>query len=74
MQVEVRLFAGFREGRFKDRVMDLPDGTSVGDLLGELDIPAEKTNLRLVNGKQTALDRVLADGDVASLFPAIGGG
>ena len=67
MQVEVRLFARFREGRFKDRLMDLPDGTTVADLLSQLDIPAEKTNLRLINGKQSALDRALADGDVAVL-------
>jgi len=74
MDVEVRLFAGFRAGRFKKRTMDLPDPTRLRDLLAQLDIPAQQVSLRLINGRFSDLDQPLAAGDVVSLFPAVGGG
>ena len=74
MEVEVRLFAGFRVGRFRRRTLDLPDQMSLGDLLARLDIPREKVSLPLINGRFSRLDPSLAAGDVVSVFPAIGGG
>ena len=74
MDVEVRLFAGFRVGRFKRRTLDLPQPTRLRDLVARLDIPEEKVSLRLINGRFSALDQPLAAGDVVSLFPAVGGG
>ena len=38
MLVEVRLFASFREGRFKDKELELPEGSSLGELLAQLEI------------------------------------
>jgi len=74
VKVEVRLFAAFRRGRFGRQTMDLPDGTSLRDLVDQLDIPPEEVSLPLINGKYGGLDRELADGDAASLFPAVAGG
>ena len=74
MDVEVRLFAMFREGRFKDRAMELPEGTQLRDLLRQLEIPEEKATVRLVNGHHSPLERELASGDVVAVFPAIAGG
>ena len=74
MQVEVRLFAAFRKGRFKTRAMDLADGTSLRDLLRELDIPEGKVTMPLVNGRHAELDTPLAADDVVAVFPAIAGG
>ena len=74
MDIEVRLFAKFRDGRFKKQTMDLPEHASIRDLLAELEIPAEKVSLPLVNGEYSQLDRTFAEGDVVSLFPAVGGG
>jgi len=74
MLVEVRLFASFREGRFKNKQLELPDEGSLGNLLEYLDIPEEQAAILLVNGKDTSVDRKLAPGDVVSIFPAIGGG
>ena len=74
MQVEVRLFAGLRAGRFKKRDVELADGTSLGGLLGKLGIPAEEVALPLVNGQQSQLNRELGADDVVSVFPAVGGG
>ena len=74
MKVEVRLFAGFRRGRFARQTMDLPDGASLRDLVRQLGISEEEVSLPLINGRYGGLDRLLSDGDVASLFPAIAGG
>ncbi len=74
MEVEVRLFAGFRGGRFKKRAMDLPAGTVLRDLLQQLEIPEEEVSIPLINGRYSKLDRQLADSDVVSIFPAVGGG
>ena len=74
MEVEIRLFAGFRNGRFKKRPATLAEGTALRDVVRELGIAEEEVSLPLVNGEYSPLDRVLRPGDVVSLFPAVGGG
>ncbi len=74
MQLEVRLFAVFRQGRFNRTSMDLPDGTSLRNLVRQLEIPEKEVSLPLVNGQYSALERVLVEGDIVALFPAVGGG
>ncbi len=74
MKVEVRLFAGFRRGRLGRQTMDLPEGTSLRELVRQLEIPEEEVALPLINGRYGDLDRRLSDNDVASLFPAVAGG
>ena len=74
MQLEVRLFAVFRQGRFNRTSMDLPDGASLRNLVRQLEIPEKEVSLPLVNGRYSKPDRQLAANDVVSLFPAVGGG
>ncbi len=74
MKVEVRLFAGFREGRFNRQVMDLPSAATLRDLVGQLGIPEKQVSLPLINGRYSSMDQPLADDDVAALFPAVAGG
>lgn len=74
MEVEVRLFAVFRMGRFRTRAIEVPDGTCFRDVLKELGIPEEEVSLPLVNGRHSTLDQQLAANDVLSIFPAVGGG
>jgi len=74
MLVEVRLFAGFREGRFRDRRMDLPRRTTVAALLERLQIPQKDARILLVNGKAVSPEHELAAEDVVSIFPPMAGG
>ncbi len=74
MQIEVRLFAGLRAGRFKKRVLHVPDDSRLRDILRRLEIPRDNVSLPLVNGRYAELTRPLQAGDVLSLFPAVGGG
>ncbi len=72
--IDVRLFATFRDQRFKQRQMALPDSRRVSDLLGQLEIPSEQVGILLVNGHSVTLASELNAGDVVSIFPALGGG
>ena len=74
MEVEIRLFAGLRDGRFKRRSSTLAEGTRLRDVVRELSIAEQEVSLPLVNGEYSPLDRELRGGDVVSLFPAVGGG
>ena len=74
MNVEVRLFATFREGRFKTKEVEAAAGYSVGDVLKDLEIPVDEVGILMVNGEDSAFDRTLEAGDVLAVFPAVGGG
>ncbi len=54
--------------------VDLPDGSSVADLLNHLDLPGEEFKVAFVNGRARPLDSKLNDGDDVGIFPPIGGG
>lgn len=74
MLVEVRLFATFREGRFKKKKLELVEGDSLDEVLGALEIPLEEVGILLVNGADASSERKLAAQDVLSIFPSLGGG
>ena len=74
MTVEVRLFATFRNGRFKIKKLDLSVDCDVGDVLENLEIPVSEVGILMVNGKNVGFDQKLLDSDVVAIFPAIGGG
>jgi molybdopterin converting factor small subunit len=79
VKVEVQLFATLSEyrpgGGSGDGVpLDVPDGTTVHDLIRILKIPPDLDCLRVVNGQDAPSDQRLVDGDVVSLFPPLAGG
>ncbi len=74
MQITVKLFASYRIGRFNEKVVDYPTGTSVGDGLQVLSIAGKDTGIVLVNGKLAPLDQELREGDTLAIFPLVSGG
>lgn len=74
MEIEVRLFATFRQGREKIQKIKIRENTTILDILNIIDIKEEEVAIMLLNGRDAASDRVLEDGDVVSLFPPVGGG
>lgn len=74
MTIQVRLFATLRHGRDKILSLELPDGSSVADIATSLAIAPSDIAILLVGGRDAPLDRILADGDVVSIFPPVGGG
>jgi molybdopterin converting factor small subunit len=55
-------------------VLSVPHGTTVADVVRDLRIPSDLDFLSVVNGHEVDLDRVLADGDVLTMFPPLTGG
>lgn len=74
MNIEVRLFATLREGRGKKLIMNLNEGSTPQDIINQLKINEKDVAILLINGKDGELDRKLADGDIISIFPPVGGG
>ncbi len=74
MNITVKLFASFRNGRFDIEVKNYPDGTTVADVADILSLPQSELGIMMVNSRHVKLDRVLVDGDTLALFPLLGGG
>ena len=55
-------------------VLDVPDGTTVEQVVPSLRVPPDLERLTVVNGRDVTPDRALAEGDVLSLFPPLAGG
>lgn len=80
MQITVRLLASYRKYLPSEhdelagyQVHALP-GARVGDVLSKLPIPPDDVLTFFVNGRHAQRDQELQEGDVLSVFPAVGGG
>ena len=79
MRIEVRLFAtlvsflppGSRDGA---ALLDVPEGSTVHDIVRRLGIPADVERVTLLNGGDSAPDVPLHPGDVLTVFPPLTGG
>lgn len=79
LTVQVRLYATLRRYRPEMKLgeslpVDLPEGTTVGQLMARLGIPAEVVKTVFVNHCQQDLEYVLQNGDGVAIFPPVGGG
>ncbi|NLL82348.1 MAG: MoaD/ThiS family protein [Tissierellia bacterium] len=74
MKIEVRLFATFRKGRWKNKSIDFETKTTIKNVIELLEIKEDEVSIALINGKHSDIDEELHDGDVLSLFPPVGGG
>lgn len=79
MRIEVRLFATLvsylpPEGRDGAVILDVPDGSTVRDIVIRLCIPADLERVTLLNGGNSAPDAPLHAGDILTIFPPLAGG
>jgi MoaE-MoaD fusion protein len=74
--VSVRLFAALREqAGVRERKLDLPDGSTVGDVWPRLDLGDEPTGLLYaINKEYVERKAALADGDELAVIPPVSGG
>ena len=72
--IEVRLFAGLRQGRQKIYQMEPDSIRTVQDIMDVLSIQRKEVNILLINGFHQKPETQVKDGDIVSLFPAVGGG
>lgn len=74
MNITVKLFATFRNGRFKIDEQEWPEGSDCRRLVASLGLTEEEIGIVLINGRHVPLEQVLYQGDTLSLFPLVGGG
>lgn len=75
MKIHVQLFATLsRYLPDQDATLELPDGSTVRDVLDRLRIPKEIPVIALVNGRDVASEQTIHDGDTLTMFPPLAGG
>lgn len=74
MEINVKLFATLRDGRFKEEKANMNENTQVSDVISKYNIPKEEVKICLVNGRDADLNQTLKNGDTLSLSPPVGGG
>jgi sulfur-carrier protein len=74
MTITVKLFASFRNSRFKEEIQVFPEGADCRSVLLSLGLKEEEIGVVMVNGRHVPLDQQLQQGDTLALFPLIGGG
>jgi sulfur carrier protein ThiS len=77
MTIKVRLYAELARrlgGGQRLRAVELPAGSSVGDLLAALDVPSQGGLIVGRNGKLADRSEALSDGDEVELMTAMEGG
>jgi len=76
INITLKLFAQYRNGRFKVEQRVYKSGTTPQDIIDELGITEDKLPLGvlMVNSRHEKEDYVLQEGDIVALFPKVGGG
>ena len=79
MRVGVTLFATLarylpQDSQDGSAYLEIAEGSTVGDVVVALGIPADLPRIILVNDEDAAADRCLRAGDAVTLFPPLAGG
>ncbi len=74
MKITVKLFATFRNGRFKEEEREVPDGATLRQVVVDVGIVEREIGMSLINGCHAPLEQALKDGDNIFLFPMLTGG
>ncbi|MBP1926180.1 molybdopterin converting factor small subunit [Sedimentibacter acidaminivorans] len=74
MDIEVRLFASFRDNRWKSKHLIINKGTTIRKIIEQIYINEKDLGIVLINGRHSNIDSVLENNDILALFPPVGGG
>ncbi len=76
IEITVKLFAQYRENKFKIEKRTYPEGTTAASVISDtgIDIKTFPIGILMVNGRHIDENFVLKDGDVLAIFPKVGGG
>jgi len=79
IEVELKIFGSLRrflkDGQIDEKgLIQINDGSTIEDIIKNLNIDRDETKIILVNGRPCELDSVLRDDDRIVIFPAVVGG
>jgi len=76
INITVKLFAQYREGRFKVEQRTYPQNITAGEVVKDIGINEEELpiGVLMVNGRHVQKDHILKENDTFSIFPKVGGG
>jgi sulfur-carrier protein len=79
MKIELRLFASLsrylpEQGGGNFCAMEIPEGTTISDLLRRLGVPVEVRKIIILNGVHAGESQTLTEGDRIGVFPPVAGG
>jgi sulfur-carrier protein len=74
MKITVKLFAYFRDNRFKIEQREIDEATTVGDIVDALGIDREEVGVLMMNSRHTEFSAHPVENDVLAIFPVVGGG
>jgi sulfur-carrier protein len=80
MRITVNVYAHLRhyiqhaEDLTRLKTWEVPEGTSVGQILSRLKLPKEVSVSVLVNSNSVKQDTILNEGDTVHILPQMGGG
>lgn len=74
MEIEVRLFASFRNGRWKSKRLQFESDIIIMDVLDYLNINKDEIGMILVNGIYQTVDYKINDNEILAIFPPVAGG
>lgn len=78
MQICVNLYGGLekysKEGKRKNNLIKVSEGSSLRDVISLLEIPEEEVKIMMVNGLHTTFNYIIKEKDEISLFPLLFGG
>ena len=78
MRVQVKLFATLQKYAPEPEAsvfpLEMPERSTIADVMRTLGIPAGEVKIAYVNGRARATVYRLKDGDELGIFPPIGGG
>ncbi len=70
----MKLHGPFRDGRFREEVREVPAGATPRTVAEALQLVVQAIGIVLIGGAHARLDDALAEGDVVSFLPHMGGG
>lgn len=74
MKVKVKLFAYFRDNRFREEFKEFPDNMLVGEVVDGLGIDREEVGVLMINSRHCSFETQLQMDDILAIFPVVGGG
>ena len=74
MKLTVKLFAYFRDDRFVAEVQEYPDGTTVGEIVDQLEIDRDEIGITMINSRHCTFEDRATEDDILAIFPMVGGG